>query len=240
MPTTDSFSGEAALAALAHRDLVPPTRPPQFTAGATADLRDAMARFSGPADHAGRRQSIVELVASIDLEDVARTSARIAGGMDRDVDTLRWAVPTYTLASVLGLSADREQVRADTEAIARVVGRNGPSSRESDAATERLLAACGHHADPVAAVSILYQNHDATASLIDAEVAAAFKGGGGLVGASTKRVAASSVTVGEVELAAGDEVTIDLTGMPYGSGPHQCPGQQLAEAIARGVVEALR
>jgi hypothetical protein len=182
----------------------------------------------------------VELVASLDLEDVTRTSPRIVRELSRDVETLRWAVPTYTLAAVLGLAADREQLRSDTETIARVIGRNEPSSGASDAATGRLHAACAHHADPVAAVSILYQNHDATASLIEAEVAGAFNGGPGLVGAATKRVAASAVTLDEAELAVGDEVTIDLAGMPYGSGPHQCPGQRLAEAIARGVVEALR
>lgn len=234
------LTGDTAVQALDHPKLVPPPRPPQFGDGATAALRDAMARFSGPDDHAARRQPIIELVASLDLEDVTRTAARIAGELEQDVDTLRWAVPTYTLASVLGLGADREQAQADTEAIARVIGRNEPSSAESDAATGRLLAACAHQADPVAAVSILYQNHDATASLIEAEVAAAFNDGPGLVGAATKRVATSAVTLDEAQLAAGEEVAIDLTGLPYGSGPHRCPGQQLAEAIARGVVEALR
>jgi cytochrome P450 len=38
----------------------------------------------------------------------------------------------------------------------------------------------------------------------------------------------------------GDEVQIDLTSVPFGAGPHRCPGSEHATAIANGVLDALR
>ena len=244
MPDTPTASGETATLALSHPDLVPPPRPVQFTAGATAELRDAMARFSGPADHAPRRAAIVDCVAAIDLAEVTNVAAAITdehlGDESVDVVALSWAVPTYTLAQVLGVAGDREAVRADTEAIARVIGRNEPSSAVSDAAAERLLAACAGHDDPVAVASILYQNHDATSGLIRSEAVAAFTARGAPAPASTRRVATAPTTIGELDIAAGSEVVIDLAGMRYGAGPHRCPGEAMAVAIASAVTGALQ
>lgn len=192
-----------------------------------------MARFSGPTEHAARRRSVLELLGTIDLDDVTRTASALVRELGGDTDSLRWSVPTYTLAAVLGATADREQIRADTEAIARVIGRNEPSSAKSDESAERLLAACAHHPEPVAAVSILYQNHDATAGLVQSEMRKSFSP------ATTRRIATTSMAIGDLELDAGDEVTIALDGIRYGSGPHRCPGQALAEAIASGIIESV-
>lgn len=243
MPTTESFSGDAALAALTHRDLVPPPRPPQFTAGATAELRDAMARFSGPEEHEARRTPIVDRVAAIDLAEVARIATSITDehlADTVDVVALSWTVPTYALAAALGLTVDREQLRADTEAVARVIGRNEPSSAASDEATERLLTACADQPDPVAAASILYQNHDATSGLIRSQVMAAYTDREPPNPASTRRVATAPVTIEGCPIATDDEIVISLAGMTYGAGPHRCPGEELAGAIAHGVLESLQ
>ena len=186
----------------------------------------------------------MDCVAALDLAEVTNVAAAITdellGEAVVDVVALSWAVPTYTLAQVLGVVGDREQVRADTEAIARVIGRNEPSSTGSDAAAQRLLVACAGHEDPVAVASILYQNHDATSGLVRSEAVAAFTDLGPPAPASTRRVATEPVTIGELDLALGGEVVIDLAGMRYGAGPHRCPGEALAVAIASGVIEALQ
>ena len=202
-----------------------------------------MARFSGPAKHEARRTPILERVAALDLAKVVRIATSITDEYladTVDVVALSWTVPTYTLAAALGLTVDREQVRADTEAVARVIGRNEPSSATSDAATERLLAACDQQPDPVAAASILYQNHDATSGLIRSQVLAAYTDRVPPGPASTRRVATALVTIEGCPIATDDEIVISLAGMTYGAGPHRCPGEELAAAIAHGVLESLQ
>ncbi|HET9140618.1 MAG TPA: hypothetical protein VFO68_14730, partial [Actinophytocola sp.] len=38
----------------------------------------------------------------------------------------------------------------------------------------------------------------------------------------------------------GEPVTVDLSTLPFGAGPHACPGREHAVAIACGVVAGLR
>jgi cytochrome P450 len=39
---------------------------------------------------------------------------------------------------------------------------------------------------------------------------------------------------------AGTVVAVDLAGLPFGAGPHECPGREHAQAIAAGILEAVR
>jgi hypothetical protein len=64
---------------------------------------------------------------------------------------------------------------------------------------------------------------------------------------ATVRMAAAENEIeaggGRVRLAPGDRVRIELSGesaLPFGAGPHACPGREQATAIAIGVCEALQ
>lgn len=242
-----TLSDDDAHVALNTPSMAPPARGPQFTKGATADLRDAMARFSNAADHPPRRLAVVAAVDAIDLLNVTNTAAEVmserlgveGGSANVDVIAAGWEVPSYTLATVLGFAERREQIRADAEIIARVIGRNEPSNPAADAATGRLLALFDDHADPVAAVSLLYQNHDASAGLVPRRVMAAFALSESDSAGQTVRVAEEQITIGTHTIESGEAVQIELAGIPYGAGPHRCPGEDLANAIVDGIVAAL-
>jgi len=113
----------------------------------------------------------------------------------------------------------------------------------------------------VAAVSILFQAHDATAGLIGLALSAVTghpqATAADLVGLAersdppvqcTRRVAARPVTIGGVTIPAGALVWVLLAtadrGDPwppatFGGGPHACPARLAATALARGVVGAI-
>jgi len=141
---------------------------------------------------------------------------------------------------------------------------NDGDAAEGDAAATALLA---EMATPdgeeraVAAVSILFQAHDATAGLIGLALCAAAghpqASATDLVGLAergdppvqcTRRVAARPVTIGGVIIPAGALVWVLLAtadrGDPwppatFGGGPHACPARLAATALARGVVGAI-
>jgi cytochrome P450 len=88
----------------------------------------------------------------------------------------------------------------------------------------------------------LYQSFDATAALIatmlDAEAGARTRTA---AIPRTVRQALVDVTFGELEFAQGDDVQLEI-GTPtleFGSGPHRCPGRDVAELIATSVVDTL-
>lgn len=239
MNTLPQLTGDHAIQALNHPNLIPPRRGDQFLDGRTAALRDAMARFSSGPNHAARREVLLELLSTIDPNQAERLAAEITTALhgDRGVgaDWLSWHVPTYVVASLLGLEDQRELIRCHTETIAKVIGRNEPSSAKSDQAAEELLSLCQKQIDPVAAVSVLYQNHDATAGLIGSMADTSRPAPAG----ATVREAAVATAIGDMEIVAGQQISIDLTDMTYGTGAHACPGQELALAIADGVVSAI-
>jgi len=242
--TLNPLTGSDAIEALDAAALAPPRRPPQFADGATAELRDAMARFSNAGDHPARRAALVRTIDTIDLVEVGSIATTVMAerldGSDVDIVAASWHVPSYALATVLGFGDQREQIRADTEQVARVIGRGEPSTAAADEATLRLLARFGDHPEPVAAVSLLYQNLDATSGLVRTSVLAAYSASTSPSAGRTVRVATAPTTIGDTALAVGDEVIIDLAGLPFGSGPHRCPGEALANAVATGVIRALQ
>ncbi len=241
------LTGDSAVEALAHRNLVPPPRPPQFIEGATASLRDAMARFADTDNHGPRRAALVETLAAIDLAEANKIAADVMAahldGSSVDIVAASWVVPTYALAAVLGLddktSGGLEQIRADAETLARVIGRNEPSSSKSDDAAQRMLALFADHDDPVVPVSLLYQNHDAVSGFMRATVHTVYAAAAPTSFGRTTRVATATVTIGDITLDQGEQVIIDLTGMRFGAGPHRCPGEELANALVAGVLKAL-
>jgi len=243
----DSPAGVAA--ALESPLLAPPPPPPSLKSGATADLRAAMARFSHGRPHKKRRRDVVSLIEGFDpsrIEAAARdrTGVLLRGGEIKAVAAFAAVVPTEVLAGAAGVSAGEiESLVDDVERIARVIGRGEPSSDASDAAAERIMTRfTGHQAGPVPVASLLYQNCDATAALTAVTIQSHYSG-------VPRRPAISSTTrfaIGDTDLEGtaipkGTTLELDLeqTGFEFGSGTHQCPGQELAQAIVGGVIRAL-
>jgi hypothetical protein len=120
-----------------------------------------MARFSAPAEHGDRRRAVVDAIGAIETERAhgfaaEQAAARLTGAPIDGIE-IAGTVPTEAITRCLDLRAPLGEVVADVLAIVRVIGRGVPSTSESDAATERMLALCG-----VPQLSILYQNFDAT------------------------------------------------------------------------------
>ena len=226
------------MGALERDDLLPHASADQH-GGATSALRASMARFSDPAEHSGRRRTVEAAIRAIDTERAHAFAADLTAsrltGEPLDGIVIAGTVPTEALASCLELHAPLEQIVADMLAIVRVIGRGAPSSPESDSATERMLALCADcPGGGVPTVSILYQNFDATWSLLTTTLQAC----------ATRVPAVPAVA--DVELAtrtirAGSDVVLEIgqAGLPFGFGPHQCPGHELARAIVAGILAAI-
>ncbi len=236
-------------AALAAEHLVPPARPSSIPPGPVADLRDAMARFSGPDLHEVRRADVdaaLRLLDNYPLDILGRDRTRslVSGEPIDALDRIGRVVPTVTLAAALGVhDHELSGVLADVRAIAVVIGRGEPSTPAADGAAVRLLERFeSHEFGPVAGVSLLYQNHDATAALFAATVVAAAHGAerrGAL--ARTVRVAVADTVVADLAVPAGTAVVLDLeqSGWEFGAGPHACPGRGVAERLVAAMVGAL-
>lgn len=247
-------TSEEVEAALASRELQPPPPPSTLGSGATATLRSAMARFDAGPSHQERRDRVVERIERLDAATVAaiarrNTEAVFQAAETNELDARRdiaFVVPTLSVAEALNLSIDESlpnDVRDDVREVVHAIGRGEQATDRTDEATTRLLEHLQVQAgDPVAAASMLYQNYDATAALITSHLVAhhqATERRSAL--AKTVRVATADTEVGGRSLLAGDMVTLDLesSGFEFGSGPHQCPGRELAESIATAVVETI-
>jgi cytochrome P450 len=217
-----------------------PPAPATLRPGAAADLRAAMARFSDGRAHGPRRAAVDAALAGLDPDALRAASAdaarrRPAAGAS--------AVTTEVLARAFGAGdGDVAGLVADVGRMVAVIFRGEPSGPEADAAVARVLDRfAGHPAGAVAVASVLYQAHDATAGLVAAMLAGRERGGDRpSAGVRTRRVATADAEVGGIRVAAGATVVLDLAtaDLPFGAGPHRCPGPGVAEAIAAGIVSA--
>ncbi len=262
--------------ALNSPNLVPPPCPTNLKTGPTATLRSAMARFSHGDQHEGRRLAIDAAISSVtgfpfkqrSLErtqsflDALPTTTTAGGDEQPDEATLNdiaQIIPTETLADALGVAdADLGEVRRDIGLLAATIGRGAAASEESDCAATRLQDRfASHPGGPVATVSLLYQNHDATAALLiathescrtDTARRSALR--------QTFRVVESEtilqLTQPEdgspdknlpevIALPVGATVALSLQDLQveFGAGPHHCPGKAMAQEIAAGIIVAL-
>lgn len=243
----DSSSGVAA--ALESPTLVPPPPPQSLNPGATADLRAAMARFSHGDIHRNRRQAVVSLIEGFNLSQIEAlasdvTGARLSGEEIEAVSALAAVVPTEVLAGSLGVPADQTKALIrDVERIVSVIGRGEPSSGASDTAAERIMTRfADHQAGPVPVVSLLYQNYDATAALTAVGIHAHYsRVSRHSAISSTIRFAIADTEIAGRSIPDGTTVELDLerTGFEFGSGAHRCPGEDLAQAIVRGIIKSL-
>ncbi len=127
--------------------------------------------------------------------------------------------PTAMLLVALGLP---EHLVADVASAAASYHPHLPATPEADDAVERLIAVCGGHNEVTAAkLCVLVQAHTATRALITHLL----RGGDGPPIPSTRRVGPR-----------GETVEVDLSGAPFGSGPHACPGRDLAHRLAQAAM----
>ena len=252
-PVTVANSADVE-AALLHKELVPPPPPNTLHPGPTADLRDSMARFSSGDAHLSRRIAVNRSISAISHSRFTRdawqrtTTILDTTGATRVVEAatdIGFVVPVDALAAGLGVpDRDLVAVRADVGAIVVVIGRRQPSSRESDDAAARLMnrfESMGH--DAVAAVSLLYQTHDASAALFASTLLADQTGDRRRPAlASTTRTATKDATIGAHNLRRRTTIIVDLesSGFEFGLGPHGCPGREIAERTVVGMVDAVR
>lgn len=241
--------------ALHSPDLTPPKHAKNLSRGATADLRSGMARFSSGDDHPRRRHALETAIDELREFSFASTAfdktyARLSEPNPRSepldvLETIGFVVPTETLAMALGIApADFKGLLTSVQHVAKVIGRGQPSTTESDQATTWLLnnqhAAAG---GPVAAVSLLYQNHDATAALFAETVLAEHHQRQRRSAVSqTVRFADSDTSISGTPVRAGQQIVLDLEAadFEFGTGNHECPGREIATNMVTGMVGALR
>jgi len=207
-----------------------------------------MARFSASDEHRHRRSGAIRAVGLIDLarlvrEVTKRTTALADGGVDA-VSAIGLVVPTEALLATMRVAPAEITARAtDVAALVATIGRGEPVSPNTEAATRRLLGQFAQHpAGPVAAISLLYQNHDATAALFASTLLA--RGSGAPrenALARTVRLATDAVRLGDQDVEAGEVVEVSLDGddMEFGRGDHACPGEAVAVRIVAAMIAAI-
>lgn len=226
--------------------LTDPTHVIGLPAGAPA-WQARMARFSDGPDHADRRAAVVALLdglpAPADMAAAARgrTEAWLAspgpgpGPGPVDGMVLARRVPVAVLAGALGVPGDRvdEVVDATATVVAAVAPRNGPAPVGQAAADAAVRALNALLPGAMAALSLLFQTHDATAALI---------GNALVTGLPVDEVLQEAPPVTSTRRVGpdGDPVVVDLAGHPFGAGPHACPGRDQAIALATGVLAGIR
>ncbi len=241
-------------AALRHEKLHPPAAPASLGAGSTAQLRDRMARFSAGDDHRLRRERIDRLIADLSpdrlAEQTKRALAWFLAGTEAPVDAVQLAatVPTVALAAALGWThVESPGLVADVDLLAAAVGRGEPAGAATDAAVDRLLGrASDHTTDPDSAVSLLYQNADATKAFLLTTLESELEDRPRRPAVvQTVRVAHADVQLNDGpaprSIAPGATVELNLVvgDREFGLGPHACPGRQLAETITTVVMDEL-
>ncbi|WP_328448525.1 hypothetical protein [Amycolatopsis sp. NBC_00438] len=214
---------------------VPPV-PADVPPGGVAWLRATVARFSNGSEHVRRRALAVSLLAEIDenaVQDKAFAWTQRILSKVEDVDVmavLARPVPVGVLAEALGLP----DVSAEVALVAAAYHPHVTPSEAAEAAMGRLIGACGGVTELAAArIGVLVQACDATAGLIGNALSASLAGKPG-------ELLADPPVLRTRRRVDGEDVTVELTGMPFGAGPRECPGSAHAIALATGVLQALR
>lgn len=139
--------------------------------------------------------------------------------VESEIARLQWChyrhSPTRTLLSALGWEAALE---AEVALVAAAYQPHTSQSRAADDAADRLVAQCAARDEVAAArVCVLVQAHAATLALIE----------------HLRRDLASPPVPTTRRIAPGGAVVlVDLTGAPFGLGPHRCPGEAVARRFA--------
>lgn len=255
MPASDSDrDNDRAEAPAALTD--PAFRMPPVPAGGPAVgirwLRRSVARFADGAEHERRRRRVVGILAGVDVAGARRLAAERtravldeAGGRPVDLMTrVAREVPVGVLTAALGTPS----VPAAAVGVVAAAYQPGSGAEEpADLAVAELVEALGAvpDDDTVATISLLVQAYAATAGLLGNAAAIMLRAPASrpvdTVVSETLRLD-PPVRLTRRLAPGGTEVTIDLAaaGVPFGAGPHRCPGSELATAITAGVLEGVQ
>jgi cytochrome P450 len=101
----------------------------ELASGATAALRDGMARFSSSDRHPDRRLAVVYELAKLNLDTAygiarRRTEVLFVGQPVEVVSAIAFRIPSEVLCVLLDLRAKCSEVIADLLEIVRVIGRS--------------------------------------------------------------------------------------------------------------------
>ncbi|MCP2328274.1 cytochrome P450 [Hamadaea flava] len=210
---------DAALAVLTDPGFIVPPVPPG--AGGIAWLRSAVGRFSSGDDHTRRRALSVAVIDAIPLEVLRHNSMRH---------------PAAVLAAAMGVTEDIVQLVRD---VAQAYQPGTGDEARADAAVDQLVAVFGGVADEATAarIGVLVQACEATATLIDrtrhAPLDEVLRDRPPVP--FTKRQALAGTTVGDLTVAAGETVQVQLSGeLAFGAGPRACPGRTHALSLVEG------
>jgi hypothetical protein len=187
-------------------------------------LRDHVARFCEGADHERRRALAIAALERIDPQALRERARALATPENAGV------VAVQVLGEALGV----KDVAAQVCAVAKGYFPGTDAGREGDDAVAALVEAFGGSADEATAarIGLLVQACDATAGLIANAVNRSSE--------PAVRVLRRVATTHARGIPEGSTVELDARYVPFGAGPHACPGQAHAQAIADGAVEALR
>jgi cytochrome P450 len=153
-------------------------------------------------------------------------------------------LPVQAVARLLGVSHKR--LATTTQRVLRFVRGIAPGASADDlAASDEAAAALmaegeAQGLDRVAAanrIALMQQSADATSGLIGLRLL----GDAGPSVVHTRRFAAEDTDLGGRRLPAGQGVVLMIAeaGAAFGAGPHACPGEAVALAIAEGAVPIL-
>lgn len=253
MPVQTRMADRAEVsAALASPAFTMPPMPDGPTVGIRW-LRRSVARFSDGAEHDRRRQHVTSLLNAVTPADVRRlsierTDAVLDDAGGRPIDLMARVarvVPIEVLVAALAIPP----ISVDAVAVIATAYQPGTGPEEpADEAVVRLLGAFGGVPDEATAakIALLVQTYDATAGLVGNAALTMLRADedrpvDAIVAETllydppvrmTRRLASDTGTVVEIDLA--------TSSLPFGSGPHQCPGSDHAAAIAAGILESVQ
>jgi cytochrome P450 len=230
----------------------------------TGDIFGRLVRMTDGDYHARHRPQVSAAAARIDraaVEAAAAAATRdLAGRMP--VDDLLSAIPVQAMARILGVAPpelDRTVAWVHDFVRGIAAGATPDELDRSDAAVAGLLAQVGG-LEPAAAanrIAFMQQALDATAGLIGNGVVAWQAAPGSLAGTAfieevarrdpavhnTRRFAAEELALGDARIVAGQGLVLLLADpqarLEFGAGPHACPGDRIALAIAATALRTL-
>ena len=200
-----------------------PTVPSDQPPGGIAWLRASVARFSTGDAHHRRRSLAITLLETIDPEALRNRAHQLAAA---GTDVSRVDI----LAEALGVPAPAGTVAL----VAAAYHPHLPAGPEHDAAVAALVQACGGIPDEATAarIGLLVQAHAGMTALIDKA-----RGRDADADTAVARTLTEDPPVPRTRrVHNGQTVELDLGGLPFGAGPHACPGREHAIAIVAGIL----
>jgi cytochrome P450 len=215
----------------------------------------AMARWSNGSDHARCRTFAITALSPLQPKDLrvrARTLTLDLLPHTTDLTALARTVPVEVLADALGFDEPTKAARHQrlvSIAFSPEDGLPPAVDADIDRSMTWLLASSGTPSREEAAnrVALLHQCIDATAGLIlnayvhgvdhrDAEGEPDPSAALVTWALHHARPVVHTTRIDQM----GKPTAVSLAGAPFGAGPHQCPGRDVAIALACGVLDGLR